>query len=65
MNMKRRRSRQSLGKGRTVGRPFVPGYDRRRHILTREERQRGGLTSSRRGLRTWAQEQLGHSQGFR
>lgn len=26
---------------RTVGRPFKKGFDPRRHVLTREERQRG------------------------
>ncbi|HYT87555.1 MAG TPA: hypothetical protein VEL76_02445 [Gemmataceae bacterium] len=33
-------------KGR--GKPFSKGYDPRRHVLTTEERRRGGLTTARK-----------------
>lgn len=36
---------RSYRKRRVVGKPFDKGYDARRHILTHEERVRGGRAS--------------------
>lgn len=41
---------------KATGKPFEPGFDRRRHVLTAEERSRGGKTTWKRYMRRWRKE---------